>query len=201
MTKKERAILDRTVDYLLEGKPFTMADLAEELKVSRKTLYNYFESRENLLRLTAEHFFTQTGQALAERIKGKEPFLERSRMVLEELARRIERAEIICSRNALSSNQAEGLYKRIYRDLGKRIDAFIREGQTLQWVRDDLEPREISDLFVSLIIGSLHYRESSLSHEKYIAMAIQGLMSKEARKSLADSPNRIVPGHPLWTDF
>jgi AcrR family transcriptional regulator len=189
--KKLNRILDRTAQFLVEGSPFNMSDLARDLNISRKTLYNYFKNRSHLLQCTIDYFFEQMGSELEEKFDRDLPFLERGELILKQLADRIDRIERLCSQKVLLNSQVEIQYKRVYASIKKRVEIFIKEGQTLGWIRSELSPVNVADLYFSIIIGSLHYNESHESYGTYLVMVIQGLMSDGARKKTPTVLNEI----------
>jgi len=190
--EKEERLLDRTVDYLLEGKPFTMDELSRDLGVARKTLYNHFHSREELLEKTAVHFFERERVRVESILERELPFLDRGRMLMEHLADVIGTTEQFCARRVFRDTELETLYKRSYEIIKQKVARFLAEGQEEGWVRDDASPRLISNMFFSLILGSIHNLDSEDSYASYMGLLIRGLASDKARSSGIGLP--FLPG-------
>lgn len=181
--EKEENLLEKTVEFLLQGRSFNMGELSDELGVARKTLYNHFHSRDELLEKTVAYFFEVKRNQVERIIEMDMSFLDRARMLLGHLAEVIGSTEQFCTRRVLKDTEVEEMYKKSYEIIKQKVARFLTEGQEEGWVRNDAPPRTISNMFFSLILGSIHNRDSEDSYASYMTLLIWGLASDKARSS------------------
>jgi AcrR family transcriptional regulator len=187
--KKEKRdqLLEKTVEFLLEEKTFNMENLAAEIGVVRKTLYNHFKSREELLEETINYFFLSNINKMEEIIEKDQPFIQRGDLLLNHLGNLISSTERFCSHREIRDSQIEEKYRQNYDMIKHKIALFVKEGQEEGWIRSDTPLKALGHLFFSLVLGSIHNRDEVDSYSSYLLLLMQGLAGEKARA------NGIVP--------
>ncbi|MDC7220492.1 MAG: TetR/AcrR family transcriptional regulator [Spirochaetales bacterium] len=179
--EKKEHLLEQTVQFLLEEKPFNMENLATELGVVRKTLYNHFRSREGLIEETIEYFFRANRLKVEEIIDQDLPYLMRGDMLLKHLAELIDSTEKFCAHREIRDSDVEDMYRQSFDTIRKKISLFVKEGQLEGWLRSDTPLETMAHMVFSLVLGSIHNRSADQSYSSYLTLLMQGLAGDRAR--------------------
>lgn len=156
--KKE--ILQKTLIHMLKDIPFKMSDLAEELQLSRKTLYNYFSSRNMLIRETARYFFEQKAENIEQIILSDKPYVERGRDLVANFHKTVSEIESLVKKKVLRTDRIEKLSQDTYCNLTKVIEDYIIEGMNANILKQDVRPGRVAEMFFLLLKGDFHYGEN-----------------------------------------
>ncbi len=192
--EKKENLLDGMVNYFLKNRNFSMAALSQDLDVSRKTLYNHFQSKEELIDQMVKYFFQSRISRMESIIDMDLPFQERVQKLLSYLDEVINTTEIFRSRKEIHNSELEELYRKNYGQIKSKMSRFIKTGQDEGWVRTDSSARVISGMFFSLILGCIYNRDEEDAYVCYIPLLIGGLASEKSRFSETETPLPLGSG-------
>ncbi len=82
--KKRKSIEETVLEYLLKGDlNFTMDILAKDAGVSKVSIYNYYDSRKNLVAIVWENFLDNQNKKLDAIVENEENFTDKLKLFLE----------------------------------------------------------------------------------------------------------------------
>lgn len=154
---RQRILDQARVHFFTYGySSFTMADLATELGMSKKTLYVHFRGKETMIRAVLDAFSVEIrtdanrllenhGLTFAEKLRGFAlGMTERLARVTPAVLRDLQRF-------------APALYRHVEQQRGKNIPyifgRFIEEGQVVGAVRDDISPVFAGEFYLHAVQG------------------------------------------------
>lgn len=173
MTQKERIIAQAMQMFVSEGiKSVRMDDIAQQLCVSKRTLYELFGDKESLLYLAMEHWF-ECKRIERERVSaGARNVLEAMFMVLG-----------CVMDDSESIHRLMGNLRKFYPSVHERL---LREGsvKSRRDMREMLEKGIADGLFVEsinidLAISVLYYTASAITDRKDLLLP-EGMSEREA---------------------
>lgn len=195
-TKKTRnRILDHAQErFFADGyAAVTMDQLAAELGMSKKTLYKFFPSKEDLLRSVAERLMAAARLMVSRIIKSNLTFVEKIDRFATTIGRELARSGRTFPRDI----------DRFFPDLWKRIETFreerilyafsiildqgVREG----YVRDDINRRVLFNVYVGAVNAVVN-PEILLRESFSLQEAINGLLTIVWRGVLTEKGNRLM---------
>lgn len=171
----------------------TMEELAQDLGISKKTLYKHFKNKEEVLRAVARRFM-ELGRATvdATMLAPDIPFLEKLKRVLG----------FVGMQSALISPQiikdiatnSPSVWKELHEFRAQRIQAFakmIREGIHQGVLRDDLDEELVMKIYfgaIQSIIDPQSFAEAKYTPQQalttLIAVLFEGMLTPEGRKNV-----------------
>ena len=173
MTQKERIIAQAMRMFVSQGiKSVRMDDIAQQLGVSKRTLYEFFGDKESLLYLSMEYFFECKRLERREACAGARNVLE---AMFRELGCIMEDSEVI---HRLLGNLRKfypGVHERLLRegsaksrcDLGNMLRQGIADGLFVETIN------------VDLAISVLYYTASAITDRKDLLLP-EGMSEREA---------------------
>ena len=173
MTQKERIIAQAMRMFVSQGiKSVRMDDIAQQLGVSKRTLYEFFGDKESLLYLSMEYFFEGKRLERREACAGARNVLEAMFRVLGCI---MEDSEVI---HRLLGNLRKfypGVHERLLRegsaksrcDLGNMLRQGIADGLFVETIN------------VDLAISVLYYTASAITDRKDLLLP-EGMSEREA---------------------
>ncbi len=173
MTQKERIVAQAMQMFVSQGiKSVRMDDIAQQLGVSKRTLYELFGDKESLLYLSMEHFFECKRLERVQASSGAANVLEAMFLVLERI---MDDAEVI--------HRLLGNLRKFYPGVYERL---LHEGsvKSRRDLRDMLERGIADGLFVETInidlaISVLYYTSSAVTDRKDLLLP-EGMSEREA---------------------
>lgn len=173
MTQKERIVAQAMQMFVSQGiKSVRMDDIAQQLGVSKRTLYELFGDKESLLYLAMEHFFECKRLERMQASSGAANVLEAMFRVLGCI---MDDAEVI--------HRLLGNLRKFYPGVYERL---LHEGsvKSRRDLRDMLEQGIADGLFVETInvdlaISVLYYTSSAITDRKDLLLP-EGMSEREA---------------------
>jgi len=150
-------ILEAASTIILESglDGLTMEAAADMAGVSRKTIYNHFESRNVLLDEAAAAWIRGTLVALQEVAGSADlPFVEKLNAVLERgLADMRQGSRILTGRRMLASSRLAVVRQELLDRLRGFIEGIVRAAMDEGMVRSDFDPRRLTVVLMNVIVG------------------------------------------------
>ena len=138
----------------------TMAEIAEEAGMGKGTLYEYFKNKESLFRFIFDRFFEDFYRGLLSVLEGLSHSEEKLLAILDFSADHFDRWNDVCKiwldfYSEMHWNDEEGglEIQRVYEMMRALLSSVIQEGQEAGIFRDDLSPREVASILVSVFDG------------------------------------------------
>jgi AcrR family transcriptional regulator len=137
----------------------TIDDIIGQLEISQATFFNYFPSKDAILRQAAEDTVGRYREMLEQEVRRDAPTAEKVRRLLEAMGRGIQEDKrfyrTLFTRSVLNFGNARA--ERILSDLSA---ALMREGQRRGDVSTEYDPHELAEIFIgtyyAIIIRWLH---------------------------------------------
>ncbi|AKJ00758.1 TetR family transcriptional regulator [Archangium gephyra] len=158
MTEADEArarILEKAEQFFLTHgySRVTMDDLATELRMSKKTLYRHFSSKEELGEAAITASFARIGEELRAILEDeRRDFGERLEAFIRTLAGRYERGAMVLRD---LQRDAPALWQKLLElrreAVQKRFGAFLAAGVKLGALRADVEPRLVLRMVLTLV--------------------------------------------------
>lgn len=173
----------------------TMDDLAAELGMSKKTLYQHFPSKTGLLNAVLDERLAGIGQETARLAEDTTlDFAGRLNAILRYLSRRM--AEIQPPFLFDLKRSAPESYRKIEAFRGQTIPRLfgrlLKEGTRLGWVRRDLDPAVVVELVLSaiqrIVTPDMLIRLNVSAQEAFstiLTVILEGILAGQGRKALA----------------
>ena len=180
--------LEKTMKLVSEqGTHFTMSELATSLGISKKTVYQMFESKEELLLAVAEHGFTQIKQCeqqiLQDPALSLTEKIRRLIIVLPEQYQKVNwyRVEIVAEK-----------YPAVYHCIRRHLETGWEP--TLALLQQGIDEGELSPfslpVFQGMVIGSMEYfltapafPENGMSYQQALDAMMDVLMKGIERRT------------------
>ena len=180
--------LEKTMELVSEQcTHFTMSELAASLGISKKTVYQMFESKEELLLAVAEHGFTQIKQCeqqiLQDPALSLTEKIRRLIIVLPEQYQKVNwyRVEVVAEK-----------YPAVYRCIRRHLETGWEP--TLALLQQGIDEGELSPfslpVFQVMVIGSMEYfltapafPESGMSYQQALDAMMDVLMKGIERRT------------------
>jgi AcrR family transcriptional regulator len=158
-------------------KSFTVESLAGRLGMSKKTIYKYFPSKENLVRKIAM-FMTSQVEQMFNRIRENEknPTLQFIK-VMEHIAKFASRAPV--QRMAQLKTAYPEVWKDIERFRLKRQDDFyqiLKSAQEQGLARKDLDMKKVATVFINMVNNTFQ-PEFFLANDLAVGETINGFVT------------------------
>jgi AcrR family transcriptional regulator len=160
-TKLRGRILDNAIQLFKERgfDEVTIDDIIGQLEISQATFFNYFPSKDAILRQAAEDTVGRYREMLEEEVRRDAPTAEKVRRLLEAMGRGIQGDKrfyrTLFTRSVLNFGNARA--ERILSDVSA---ALMREGQRRGDVSTEYDPHELAEIFIgtyyAIIIRWLH---------------------------------------------
>ena len=178
MSTKE-VILNRALElFLSDGiRAITLDFLARDLKMSKKTLYHFFENKKSLVLEVIQYHFNEEEQAMIEIVNQTE-LNAVEKMLL--IAKRV--LTVFSSMKPILINDIQKYYPKIWINIQAHQHQFISEiitdnitiGKKTGWFREEAQPNIIAQLYIAqsfelIRLVSLSFKKTSFS-ELFIQM-------------------------------
>lgn len=152
--RKERLIVAASERFLHEGfSNVSIAEIASDLGMSKKTFYKYFRGKEDLLRVVMDRLLTAIAGELLSIVDGDAPFPEKLDQLMTFLGQRL----TLLSRPMLRDLQrhSPAVWEHVQQFRRERISrefrSLISRGVAEGYVRTDID----IDLFLMTFIGAV----------------------------------------------
>ncbi len=173
----------------------TMDDLARELGMSKKTLYEMFPSKLELLREASEFKSERWREEMAAIARDSRDFFERAGRTFQfvaELYSRLSHAYLTDLRRSAPSvwaDMQEFRRKCVRRNILDLLEQGVRE----RVVRSDIDPDRLAEMYLTMTSGLLNPEVSGLttgaqigaSYEAFVRVYRDGLLTIEGRRAAA----------------
>lgn len=173
MTQKERIIEQATQMFVTQGiKSVRMDDIAQQLGVSKRTLYELFGDKEGLLLLSVSHYFEQSRAHWSKLGGGAKNVLERMFVVLDDV---LEHSET-------TSRLMESLrkfYPEVYEKLLRECYAQNRQEFRRMFEQGMAEGFFIEGIHIDLAIVMFYYTSSVITARRDIILP-EGITERDA---------------------
>jgi AcrR family transcriptional regulator len=190
-----RRIMDAALRCLERNRyqGFTTRQLLAEVGLSIGTFYNYFPSKEHLYEALAEETLSaEIHLALTE--GGEQQGVGRALIALlrEAMSNPLGSSAVAAFRSQMSDPGAGEPVDRLNRYMIDELAPLVKEAQSEGWIRDDLDPLALTELF-DIIWDGLGRRESTATMqtsyqrvgEVVVALFLEGLVGEAARADQA----------------
>ena len=178
-SQQEAHILEEGFNTIMRTgvKSFTVESLAARLGMSKKTIYKYFPSKENLVRKIAM-FMTSQVEQMFNRIRENEknPTLQFIK-VMEHIAKFASRAPV--QRMAQLKTAYPEVWKDIERFRLKRQDDFyqiLKSAQEQGLARKDLDMKKVATVFINMVNNTFQ-PEFFLANDLAVGETINGFVT------------------------
>ena len=190
-------ILEEGFDSVAETgvRAFTVESLAKRLAMSKKTIYKFFPTKENLIRSIMQFVFTQINstfkRVMADESNPAVQFIK----IMETITKFAGKAPL---------NKIAEL-KSLYPDIWKEIESFrlshqedfytiLYNAQEQGLARDDINMRSASIIYIN-IINSTFQPEFFLKNDLAIGETIRGFVQVVARGIFTDKGLKAIKGY------
>ncbi|MBN2049210.1 MAG: TetR/AcrR family transcriptional regulator [Spirochaetales bacterium] len=189
---KERIIKGAEAIFAREGTSrVTMEDLAEYLKISKKTIYNHFSSKSALVYRVVSNLMKDIVQSLEE-IAGDPAldFTSRLKAILEYSFTQVSRngAIIMDNYSGMDLQETDSPFETMRRKILELSSRLFQEGIEKGMIRDDLAKDFVPYFYLNVIEGCVNiYREADISIRKEelfreaLRITFEGILSDNGR--------------------
>lgn len=152
MPIKERIIAESTAMFTTHGlKSVRMDDIANTLGISKRTIYELFGDKENLIELCIRHFYSERNKHICETSAG-------ARNIVEEILLNMKLGEQVIGQSFNIMNDLKKFYPKIYKkiteesyeegvkDMKEKIERGIREGVLIPQIDVDMVIKIFTDI-------------------------------------------------------
>ncbi len=154
---RKSEILEEVLNRLLEGASLTVIELVDELSISRKTLYNYFSNREELLAQVTELYFDRLENTIARIINSEKSCHDRGRELFAILPKTVQQVELLSRHRAKDIDFMRSFNFRSYSRLKALITEYMEEGQRSGIIKSGIVAHRVADLFFTLLKGNVYF--------------------------------------------
>jgi AcrR family transcriptional regulator len=148
--------------------------------VSRKTLYNYFENRENLQKQLLSRYFDDIETEINRILADKSEFIARSDELMALMLKAVKDLELLTNQRTANLEYLEGFIRRSYLRLEGALRKLFTEGQETGIVRTDIHPMRVVEIFLTLLKGDLFFNDDDANREErigaYTQMILHGIV-------------------------
>lgn len=194
---KEERIRDAAFQLFTEKgyKAMRMEDLAEYLGISKKTLYNHFDSKDSLIVFALQHKVDEILNLLENLIENREKdFITRLEDVLSTASTALAFSEDFNSEKGLPKDLINQTFPKFHDHIMRLIQKHVDEGLNEGYIREDV-PVETLPYVTMGIIESFLKMESRYNVKSSVTdmlnfirtIIFTGLLTDKGRKILEDS--------------
>jgi AcrR family transcriptional regulator len=153
MIKKER-ITEAALQLFAERsyKNVRMDDLAEYLGISKKTLYNHFDSKESLLTAALQKRVDASLSILEEICDDTSlAFIPRLKEVLRSASSALSFTDVFSSDSGLPNDLVEAVFPRLHDHILALVKKLVDEGRTKGYIRADIPVETLPYILLGII--------------------------------------------------
>lgn len=176
----------------------TLEEAASLARVSRKTVYNHFPNREELIEAAVSSWMGKTiAKVNSLALREDLPFLEKLNSIVELGFRELDEGGRILGppRRELLDPRSESLRAEMQQSLLALIEGLVKRTQQEGYIKANLDYRRLSRVFFNMFAGLTVYQEQpgeSFSRaqllEDSIKAVVSGILSPAGREAMKDSP-------------
>ena len=190
LSSKGKYIQDIFELYKRKGLTMSMEQIADELCVTKKTLYNNFESKEEMLRTVVDHFFYRLENKILDSVSGSVNAIEAMILINSTIRSEIEKLGTLLLSDLSSENIDMFAHSNRSSFYSKVIRENLNKGIKENLYRKDLNI-EYSTLFYTSAIELFYKKGTNYQHLKNSAEFHSELV-KHHLYSVVDTNNRSM---------
>jgi len=152
-TQKDHILLQSSQIMMQDGvRSFTIDAFAKQLRISKKTIYKYFPTKEDLLIKSVEYFLNRIGKKIKVVERSEENSVIRIVKIMQIVLHHV--SHISASRMAEMKMQYPNAWQKIeaFRlDRQQNVMTMLTDGQRSGYVRTDIDAEKTASLLINLV--------------------------------------------------
>jgi len=207
---KQRIIKGAEVMFSREGAArVTMEDIADYLKISKKTIYNHFHSKSSLVFHVVSNMIKEIINSLEEIASDPDlDFTTRLKAILEYSFQQVSRRGGLIMDNyvGMPFDEADSPVEMMRKKILELADRLFREGRGNGVIRDDVDSDFIPYFYLNVIDGCIRiYRDEDISIRKEemfreaLRIIFEGILTDGGRRHLQNGPSNGAGNEIPWS--